>query len=112
MSKATKFVVDCMQPIRDEIFEISDFHQYLIEHFKVGKNGKAGQLGDDVTIKMEKYSVIIVSKDAFAKRYLKYLAAKFLKKNDLRDYLRIVANAKNSYQLRYYSVDEETEEQE
>ena len=37
-------------------------------------------------------------------RYLKYLTKKYLKKNNLRDWLRVVANTKTSYELRYFNV--------
>ena len=37
-------------------------------------------------------------------RYLKYLTKKFLKKNNLRDYIRVVASNKSSYELRYFQI--------
>ena len=40
----------------------------------------------------------------FCFRYLKYLTKKFLKKNQLRDYIRVVANNKTSYELRYLHI--------
>lgn len=51
---------------------------------------------------------------AYPKRYLKYLTKKFLKKNQLRDWLHVVASDKQTYQLRYFNIgqDEETEETE
>ena len=39
-----------------------------------------------------------------SKRYLKYLTKKFLKKNQLRDWIRVVAASKDSYQLRFYNI--------
>lgn len=41
----------------------------------------------------------------FSKRYLKYLTKKFLKKNSLRDYLRVVASSKDIYELRFYNIE-------
>ena len=40
------------------------------------------------------------------RRYLKYLTKKYLKKQQLRDYLHVVANsqAKNTYELRYFNI--------
>jgi large subunit ribosomal protein L22e len=43
------------------------------------------------------------------KRYLKYLTKKFLKKNKLRDWLRVIANSKESYELRYFNIDQDEE---
>ena len=43
---------------------------------------------------------------------MKYLTKKYLKKNNLRDWLRVVANAKDSYELRYFQINNEDEEEE
>lgn len=42
-------------------------------------------------------------------RYLKYLTKKYLKKNNLRDWLRVVASDKESYQLRYFQITQDEE---
>ena len=46
-------------------------------------------------------------------RYLKYLTKKYLKKQQLRDYLHVVANntAKNTYELRYFNINAEEGEE-
>lgn len=48
----------------------------------------------------------------FLCRYLKYLTKKYLKKNNLRDWLRVVANSKESYELRYFQINQDEEEEE
>ncbi len=40
----------------------------------------------------------------FSKRYLKYLTKKFLKKQQLRDFLRVVSSKKDTYELRYFNI--------
>lgn len=47
-------------------------------------------------------SLIRVSLYVF--RFLKYLTKKYLKKNNLRDWLRVVASDSETYQLRYLHV--------
>lgn len=49
---------------------------------------------------------------ALSCRYLKYLTKKYLKKNNLRDWLRVVANSKESYELRYFQINQDEEEEE
>ena len=44
-------------------------------------------------------------------RYLKYLTKKFLKKNNLRDYIRVVATSKTNYELRYFQINQAEEEE-
>lgn len=48
----------------------------------------------------------------FAKRYIKYLSKKFLKKHLLKDYIRVVASSKGGYELRYFNIEENEEEEE
>jgi hypothetical protein len=41
-----------------------------------------------------------------SKRYLKYLTKKYLKKHNVRDWLRVIAHNKdrNTYELRYFNI--------
>ena len=43
---------------------------------------------------------------------MKYLTKKYLKKNNLRDWLRVVASDKDSYELRYFQINNEEDEEE
>jgi large subunit ribosomal protein L22e len=43
---------------------------------------------------------------SFSKRYLKYLAKKFLKKQQMRDFLRVVSTNKSTYELKYFNIQE------
>ena len=45
-------------------------------------------------------------------RYLKYLTKKYLKKNNLRDWLRVVASSKDAFELRYFQINQDEEEEE
>lgn len=40
-------------------------------------------------------------------RYLKYLTKKYLKKNNLRDWIRVVATSKDAFELRYFQINNE-----
>ena len=61
-------------------------------------------------------TIAVGSTTQFAKRYIKYLAKKFLKKHQLRDFMRVVAHSKTGYQLRYFNIagdnDEDDEDDE
>lgn len=58
-----------------------------------------------------KNKVTLVSERPFSKRYLKYLTKKYLKKNNLRDWLRVVAANQSSYELRYFQINNEDAEE-
>ncbi len=64
-------------------------------------------------IARDKTKITISSEVPFSKKYIKFLGKKYLKKQQLRDWLRIVAMTKNGYELKYYGIhDQEDEEEE
>jgi len=77
---------------------------------RVKVNGKTGNLKDDVSISSDKTKISVTCSVAFSKRllnlfrYLKYLTKKYLKKQELRDYLHVVATDKNTYSLKYFNI--------
>ena len=104
--KATpKFYIDCKLPIEDNVIVLKDFETYLKEHIKVDK--KKGNLGSSVTVGMDKDQIVVESKIPFSKRYLKYLTKKYLKKQELKEFLRVIATSKNTYQLKYFNIQNE-----
>ncbi|KAF8991467.1 ribosomal protein L22e [Cyathus striatus] len=110
-----KFIIDYSKPASDGVFDGADFEKYLHDRIKV--EGKAGQLGEAVKIARDNTNnkITVSSNIPFSKRYLKYLTKKFLKKNSLRDWIRVVASSKDIYQLRFYNIagaGEEEEEEE
>merc|ERR1711953_355450 len=104
--KATlKFNIDCSHPVEDGIMNCGDFEKYLQGAIKV--EGKTGNFGKEVSLGREKNKVVLTSSVPFSKRYPKYLTKKYLKKNNLRDWFRVVASAKDSYELRYFQINNE-----
>lgn len=111
-SKRT-ITIDCAKPAADGIFEddyFAAFEAYLNEHIKV--NGKVGSLGDKVKVSTSDKKVVVTSYVTFSKRYFKYLTKRFLKKKQLRDWLRVVSTSKDKYELRYFNIQDSNEEAE
>eukprot|EP00933_Yihiella_yeosuensis_P052467 TRINITY_DN5054_c0_g5_i1.p1 TRINITY_DN5054_c0_g5~~TRINITY_DN5054_c0_g5_i1.p1 ORF type:complete len:124 (+),score=44.40 TRINITY_DN5054_c0_g5_i1:99-470(+) len=104
-----KFTVDCQAPADDNIIEPKDFEKFLTNRIKV--DGKTGNLGDKVSISRDKSKITVTAESPFSKRYLKYLGKKYLKAQQLRDFLRIVAPSKTSYELRYFNINEDKDEE-
>jgi len=93
-------------------------------------NGKTNNFGNVISLEKTKTKIIVNSDVPFTKRYvkqsyycllhiftvdhyliqyynsryLKYLTKKYLKKNNLRDWLRVVRSGPDSYELRYFQV--------
>eukprot|EP01026_Neomeris_dumetosa_P060727 TRINITY_DN57274_c0_g1_i1.p3 TRINITY_DN57274_c0_g1~~TRINITY_DN57274_c0_g1_i1.p3 ORF type:complete len:128 (+),score=20.33 TRINITY_DN57274_c0_g1_i1:22-384(+) len=108
--KVAKFTIDCSVPVEDNVLDPASFEKFLNDRIKV--NGKAGQLGDAVRVQRESAQISVAANLPFSKRYLKYLTKKYLKKQNLRDYLHVVASNKTTYQLRYFSIADNEEEEE
>ncbi|KAL3944515.1 MAG: hypothetical protein SGBAC_001436 [Bacillariaceae sp.] len=109
-----KFVIDCTAPVDDKVLDVALFEAYLQERIKI--SGKTGALAsNNVVITRDRTKLTVASPAdlGFSKRQLKYLSKRYLKKQQLRDYLRVVAASKNSYEMRYFSItggDEDLEE--
>ena len=106
-----KFIIDCTHPVEDNILDVANFEKYLLERIKV--NGKTNNLSNNISLGREKNTKIVLSADIpFSKRYLKYLTKKYLKKNNLRDWLRVIASGKDNYELRYFQINSQDDEDE
>lgn len=107
-----RYQIDCSRPVEDGIMQADDFETYLKSRIKV--NGRTSATGQPRHLKFErqKYKLIVQSEIPIAKRYLKYLTKKYLKKNNLRDWLRVVSSSKDTYELRYYQINNEDEDEE
>eukprot|EP00918_Siedleckia_nematoides_P061942 GHVU01135140.1.p1 GENE.GHVU01135140.1~~GHVU01135140.1.p1 ORF type:complete len:153 (-),score=38.52 GHVU01135140.1:89-523(-) len=104
-----KFHIECKYPVEDGIMDVKTFDKFLHERIKVNK--KLNNL-KDINIELTNKSRLTVNSDIpFSKRYLKYLTKKYLKKHNLRDWLRVVSSAKDTYELRYFQINNEEDEE-
>ncbi|KAF1814987.1 ribosomal protein L22e, partial [Eremomyces bilateralis CBS 781.70] len=105
-----KFVINAAQPANDKIFDVSAFEKFLHDRIKV--DGRTGNLGDTIQIsQVGEGKIEVVAHQEFSGRYLKYLTKKFLKKQQLRDWLRVVSTSKGVYELRFFNVMDDAEEE-
>ncbi|CAI2729575.1 unnamed protein product [Schistosoma spindalis] len=103
----------CISPgvIDEDIVSPSLLEKYLKEHIKV--DNKLNNLGKDVHVERDKSTIHVTANIPFSKRYLKYLTKKFLKRHKLRDFLRVVAKSKDSYEFRFFNFEnEDTDDEE
>ena len=118
----SQYTINCSQPVSDKIFDLSAFEKFLHDRIKV--EGRTGNLGDNVAIsQVGDGKIEVVTHIPFSGRYLKYLyvliklwyygcnrtdgkcrTKKFLKKQQLRDWLRVVSTSKGVYELRFFNV--------
>ncbi|XP_031832672.1 large ribosomal subunit protein eL22 [Nomia melanderi] len=105
-----KFTIDCTHPAEDNIMDVANFEKYLQERIKVG--GKTNNFGNNITLERDKMKLSVNSDIDFSKRYLKYLTKKYLKKNKLRDWLRVVSEDKETYELRYFQINSQEDDDE
>lgn len=83
----------------------------IVTHLVVQVDGKTGVLGD-IKVVREKSKILVTADTHISKRYLKYLTKKYLKKHNVRDWLRVIASNKdrNVYELRYFNIANNEEE--
>eukprot|EP00747_Dinoflagellata_sp_TGD_P026436 gnl/TRDRNA2_/TRDRNA2_131931_c0_seq5.p2 gnl/TRDRNA2_/TRDRNA2_131931_c0~~gnl/TRDRNA2_/TRDRNA2_131931_c0_seq5.p2 ORF type:complete len:145 (+),score=53.51 gnl/TRDRNA2_/TRDRNA2_131931_c0_seq5:66-437(+) len=104
-----KFTVDCQQPADDTIIRTEELENFFKLRIKV--EGKTGNLGDKISISRDKAKILVNAEAPFSKRYLKYLTKKYLKKQQLRDFLHVIAPNKTSYELRYFNINDDKDEE-
>ena len=101
---AKKVIIDCSVPVGDKVIDLASFEKFL--HDKIKVNNKCPAPAGAVTITRDKTKVTVIFNDAqSSKRYVKYLTKKYLKKSQLKEYLRVVMESKNSYVMKYYKFD-------
>ncbi|KAK3290105.1 60S ribosomal protein L22 [Chaetomium fimeti] len=88
-----KFIINASQPASDKIFDVSAFEKFLNEKIKTIKISQQGE-----------GKIEIIAHNELSGRYLKYLTKKFLKKMQLRDWLRVVSTSKGVYELKFFNV--------
>ncbi|RNF13804.1 60S ribosomal protein L22 [Trypanosoma conorhini] len=104
------FKIDCAIPANDGIFSeeiLSNFEQYFQDNVKL--NGRKGKLTEKVRVGLRDNVLTIATTMVYRKKYFKYLTKKFLKKKDLRDWIRILARGKDTYQLKYFNIQDQEE---
>ncbi|KAG5464293.1 hypothetical protein LSCM1_00474 [Leishmania martiniquensis] len=104
------FKIDCSIPAADGIFSedvLGNFEQFFQDNTKL--NGRKGKLSDKVRMSMNDNVLTITTTMAYRKKYFKYLTKKFLKKKDLRDWIRILSTGKGAYQLKYFNIQDQEE---
>ena len=104
------FRINCHDPVEDNVLVMNDFQSYLAQRIKV--DGKVGNLGQNVSVSHSKAEIVVETKIPFSKRYLKYLTKKYLAKQELRQYLRVIATKKDQYELKFLAANNDGEEAE
>jgi len=63
-----------------------------------------GKLGDNVSVAVEGDSLVFsVVGEAIPKRQIKYLARRYVNQSQLSNHLRVVANSKSSYAVKFWT---------
>jgi large subunit ribosomal protein L22e len=104
-----KFNVDLNQAVSNNLLSVEAAVKYLRQNIKV--QGLKNKLGDSVQVdstdkKDKQKNSIVVSVDntmKFSKRYVKYLIKKFLKRENISLYLRVISSGSSGYLVKLFS---------
>jgi large subunit ribosomal protein L22e len=103
-----KYNVDFNQAVTNNLLSLEAATKYLTQNIKI--NGLKGKLGDLVKVsqidkKDKQKNILVVSVDntmKFSKRYVKYLIKKFLKRESISLFLRVISNGPNGYLVKLF----------
>ena len=104
LNKVVKYTVDLGVTVEDELLNPQEIVDYLKTSIKV--DNLKGNLGSDVVVSQNgNKNIIISTRLRIAKRYIKYLLKKVLKKMGILEYLKINATEKNAYKVKYLKAE-------
>ncbi|CAG9479746.1 60S ribosomal protein L22, putative [Plasmodium vivax] len=101
-TKGVKYILDCTKPVKDTILDISGLEQFFKDKIKVDK--KTNNLKNKIVVTSDDCKIYITVHIPFSKRYIKYLAKKYLKMHQIRDFLRVIAKGKLAYEFKYFQL--------
>eukprot|EP00049_Salpingoeca_infusionum_P002906 m.61219 g.61219 ORF g.61219 m.61219 type:complete len:114 (+) comp11850_c0_seq2:955-1296(+) len=101
--KSKTFVVDLALSGEQSVIDAAELAKFFQERIKI--NGKTGRVAEGV-VTSEGNKISVTVDFPMSKRYLKYLTKKFLKKRELRDWLRVVSTNPSTYELRYFNIED------
>jgi len=105
-----KYIIDCSLPVTDGIMDAASFEKYFHDNYRLPQ-GKKGVFGDKLKIVREKSQVIVIpNKILVSKVYMKFIVRKYLRLQQLTDWVRVVASTRDTLQMRYYNIQEAGDE--
>lgn len=104
-----KYTVDFNEAVSQNLVSLEAAIKYLEANIKV--NGVKNKLSDSVKVsstdktERKKNSILVQAdnKMKFSKRYIKYLVKKFLKRENIALYLRVIANGSSNYVVKLFN---------
>lgn len=108
-----KIQVDFNAAVGNNLVSLEAAIKYLTSNIKI--NGEKNKLADSVKVsssgeKGGQKNTILVQVDhkiKFSKRYVKYLVKKFLKRENINGYLRVISNGFQSYIVKLFNRNSE-----
>jgi len=108
-----KYTIDFNAAVSNNLLSLEAAIKYLNHNIKV--NGLKNKLGDSVKVasadgKDRQKNTVQVQADTkmkFSKRYIKYLVKKFLKRENIGLYLRVIAQGSGSYIVKLFNRNSE-----
>ncbi|GMM49139.1 ribosomal 60S subunit protein L22A [Starmerella bacillaris] len=109
--QAKKVVIDVTNANSDgSIIVVDELVKYFKEHIKI--DNRTGELENKINITSSGEKITITAYVPFSGKYAKYLTKRYLKKKDLRDWLRVVATGRSYFEVRFFNLDAGEDEEE
>lgn len=103
-----KFLVDFNPAITNNLLSLETAVSYLNSRIKL--NGLTNKLGDKIEVnatdkKEKQKNTVVVAVDSnlqFSKRYIRYLVKKFLKKEGISSFLRVISTGPQGFVVKMF----------
>merc|ERR1711879_653557 len=103
LNKPAKFNIDLSQAMEDDEEVIDMVH--FTDWFKTKIRPCGGKASADaVKVEPAAKKVVVTTSVKFSKRYVKYLMKKYLKKQNISHYLRVISDLKNGYKVKFIDL--------
>lgn len=103
-----KYNINFDAAVSNSLIALESASKYLVNNIKV--NRLKGKVGESVKVSISqkeklKNSILVEAdnKIRFSKRYLKYLVKKFLKKENISLYLRVISSGSSGYSVKLFN---------
>jgi hypothetical protein len=109
VKKTSRVILDVKTPVEKTLIVMPHVEDYFKRSLKVKEMGSVkGKLGDSLSVKAEGDKLLFTMQgEAIPKRQIKYLARRYLNKEKLHNYLRVVADGKDSYKIKFWTREAE-----
>merc|ERR1712007_177416 len=88
----------------DQVIDQNSFADFLQTKLKLNRQPLCTGYPGMASVNIEGKKIVVSTTVKFGKRYMKYLTNKYLKAQDIKNYLRVIATDKLGYRVKFLNL--------